>query len=94
MVLAVLLGIPAFGFARDAKLSALAAFAAGGLPFAVALLAYNPRVFGSPFELSYHHLVDKSLQAMHGTGLAGATKPTLEALWGLSFSLHRGLFAT
>ena len=61
---------------------------------AAALLAYNTRCFGGPFELSYHHLAAKQLQDMHGFGLAGATYPSLEALGGLSFSLHRGLFTT
>jgi hypothetical protein len=64
------------------------------VPFAALLLAYNKRAFGSPFELSYHHLVDPALQVLHGAGLAGATKPTLAAFHGLLFSAHRGLFAT
>lgn len=94
VVLSALLSIPALRFGlRRAPLPA-AAFALGALPCAALLLFYNKRAFGSPFELSYHHLVEPSLQALHGTGLAGATKPTLKAFGGLLFSTHRGLFAS
>jgi hypothetical protein len=94
VVLSVLLVVPALGFRWRRALGQGALFVSGALPFAALLLFYNKRAFGSPFELSYHHLVDPSLQALHGSGLAGATKPTLAAFLGLSFSAHRGLFST
>jgi hypothetical protein len=94
VVLSALLFIPACNFGLRRLFGHAAAFALGALPFAALLLLYNKRAFGSPFELSYHHLVDPSLQALHGAGLAGATKPTLAAFSGLLFSAHRGLFAT
>jgi hypothetical protein len=72
----------------------LAAYGLGALPFAVALLAYNARAFGGPFELSYEHLVGSSLQELHGFGLAGATRPTLEVLHAMLTSDHRGLLTT
>ncbi len=94
VVLSALLALPALRLGPRRALLPAAGFALGALPFAASLLLYNKRAFGSPFELSYHHLVDPSLQALHGAGLAGATKPTLEAFRGLLFSAHRGLFAT
>lgn len=94
VVLSALLALPALRLGLRRALLPAAGFALGALPFAAALLLYNKRAFGAPFELSYHHLVDPSLQALHGAGLAGATKPTLEAFRGLLFSEHRGLFAT
>ena len=84
-----------FAFApRAQRLPGLAAYTLGGLPFAVALLVYNQHAFGGPFELSYHHLVGKQLQELHGFGLAGATVPTWQAFSGLLFSEHRGLVTT
>ncbi len=72
-----------FAFApRALRLPGLAAYTLGGLPFAVALLVYNQHAFGGPFELSYHHLVGKQLQELHGFGLAGATVPTWQAFSG------------
>lgn len=94
VVLSVLLVLPAASFGLRRALGQAALFVLGALPFAALLLFYNKRAFGSPFELSYHHLVDPSLQALHGSGLAGATKPTLAAFNGLLFSPHRGLFTT
>lgn len=94
VVLSALLIIPACSFGLRRALGHALVFGLGALPFAAMLLFYNKRAFGSPFELSYHHLVDPSLQALHGSGLAGATKPTLEAFNGLLFSPHRGLFAS
>jgi hypothetical protein len=94
VVLSVLLILPAAGFGLRRAPGHALAFVVGALPCAALLLFYNQRAFGSPFELSYHHLVDPSLQALHGAGLAGATKPTLAAFDGLLFSAHRGLFST
>jgi hypothetical protein len=94
IVLAALLGLPIlFGPRRRIAPGALA-YAAGGLPFAAALLWYDARAFGGPFELSYQHLVGSSLQELHGFGLAGATVPTLQALQAMATSHHRGLLIT
>jgi hypothetical protein len=94
VVLSVLLILPVASFGLRRALGLALAFVLGALPCAALLLFYNQRAFGSAFELSYHHLVDPSLQALHGAGLAGATKPTLAAFNGLLFSAHRGLFST
>ncbi len=72
----------------------LALFCAGAHPFAAALLAYNAAAFGGPFQLSYHFLVDKKLQELHGKGIGGVTVPQAAYAWGALFSLHRGIFST
>lgn len=92
--MAALLGLPLLGLRGSARLRALLAFVLGALPFALLLLFYNAVAFGGPFELSYHHLSGSQLTALHGHGLAGATRPTAEAMLGLSFSSARGLVPT
>lgn len=72
---------------RDRK-SALR-FALGGLPFGLALAAYQYACFGSPFLTSLEtsqNFTEKGL-------LFGVFRlPSMEALWGLTFSEYRGLF--
>jgi len=67
-------------------------FFAGAAVFVALLLYYNWSAFGGPFELSYHHL-SKSMQQRHGFGIAGVGLPQLDALVGILFSLHRGIFS-
>jgi hypothetical protein len=94
VVLSVLLVLPALRLGPRRMFAYGSAFVLGAAPFAAMLLLYNKQAFGSPFELSYHHLADPTLRAAHGTGLAGATKPTLAAFQGLMFAPRYGLFAT
>ncbi len=70
------------------------AFAVAAAPFAVALLAYQDAAFGGPFELSYEHLANASVQARHARGIAGVGAPTKLAVLGTLLSPHRGLIAT
>ncbi|MET0340679.1 MAG: hypothetical protein ABW252_06740 [Polyangiales bacterium] len=91
--IAVLLALPVLLHARDRALTTLA-YAAGGLPAALALLAYNKAAFGGVLELSYQHLVGEALQQIHAGGVAGATLPSRTAVEGLLFSAHRGLLVT
>jgi hypothetical protein len=94
IVLAVVLAVPIL-FARPRRiLPYLAAYGLGAIPFAAALLGYNASAFGGPFELSYQHLVAKSLQELHGFGLAGATSPSIDVLHAMLTSDHRGLLTT
>ncbi len=69
-------------------------FAAGAVPFALGLLAYHDAAFGGPFELSYQHLANASVQAQHERGIAGVGAPTKIAVLGSLLSPHRGLLAT
>jgi len=79
---------------RERRVEAVLAYLMGSVPCALALLLYNKSAFGGPLQLSYQHLVGANLQSLHGTGLAGATWPTREAVLGLLFSAHRGIITT
>lgn len=72
----------------------LPALVAGAAPFALVLFAYNDAAFGGPFQLSYHHLSNPTLQEIHNQGIAGVTSPKWEYFSGSMFSMHRGLFTT
>ena len=62
----------------------------GGLPFALILGWYNATAFGSPFSSSYRYL--GRFPEISNTGFLGFSRPSLEALWGVTFSPYRGLF--
>jgi hypothetical protein len=62
----------------------------GGLPFALILGWYNVSAFGSPFSSSYRYL--GRFPEISNTGFLGFSRPSLEALWGVTFSPYRGLF--
>ncbi|HET6334239.1 MAG TPA: hypothetical protein VFG30_13545 [Polyangiales bacterium] len=94
IVLGAVLTIPILLSGRRRILPNLALYALGAVPFAVALLVYNARAFGSPFALSYQHLVGQSLQDLHGFGLAGTTRPSLDVLRQMLTSVNRGLVTT
>lgn len=74
------------GASRGAALRLMA----GGLPFAVALGAYNAACFGSPFATGYRYLGRFPEISRYGVG--GFGLPRLEALLGLTLSPYRGLF--
>ena len=61
-----------------------------GLPLALILGWYNATAFGSPFASSYRFL--GRFPEISGTGFLGFSQPSLEALWGITFSPYRGLF--
>ena len=54
--------------------------------------AYNTTIFGTPFTLGYQYTANPYWSAILSTGFLSANVPTLEALWGLTFSPFRGLF--
>jgi hypothetical protein len=64
----------------------------GGLAPLAILGLYNAAIFGSPFSLTYQYVADPRLNTLVNTGFLSANLPTLEALWGLTFSPYRGLF--
>ena len=62
-------------------------FGLGVLPSLIIILIYNYNFTGSPFEMLYkYHTFDQ-----HNTNY-GFTLPSLESIWGLSFSWYRGVF--
>lgn len=68
---------------------ALAAILAG-LPPLMMLGLYNAAIFGTPFKLGYEY---STLWAeTHRVGFLSLSFPTLEALWGITFSSYRGLY--
>ena len=73
---------------RDRRRALLTLAAGGALPI-LALAAYHAAHFGGPFTTAYAF----STQPHRGAGaFMGMGWPRPEALWGLSFSPHRGLF--
>lgn len=62
----------------------------GGAIFAFVLLLYNDLVFGGPFEFGYKY--SELWTNQHNTGFMSLSLPSLEALWGITFSEFRGLF--
>jgi hypothetical protein len=64
--------------------------AAGALPFAAGLAAYNDACFGSPFATGYAYL--GRFPEISEYGIGGFGPPRLEALVGLTLSPFRGLF--
>ncbi|HEV7767329.1 MAG TPA: hypothetical protein VGQ76_20170, partial [Thermoanaerobaculia bacterium] len=65
-------------------------FVAGGVPFAIALAAYQLAAFGSPFRTSIATMNPAFIE--RGALLGIFHLPRLDALWGITFSPYRGLF--
>jgi hypothetical protein len=59
----------------------------GALPFIICIMIYNYIFSGSPFTMLYKFNYDQRLFTDYGF-----SHPTLESLWGLTFSDFRGLF--
>jgi hypothetical protein len=57
---------------------------------ALGLMAYNNAIFGGPFQLGYGFSEDWTVQ--HHTGFMSLTYPHPAAIWGITFSVFRGLF--
>jgi hypothetical protein len=51
---------------------------------------YNTTIFGGPLELGYSR--SELWTDQHHTGFMSLTMPTLDAVWGITFSPFRGLF--
>jgi hypothetical protein len=56
------------------------------------ILGYNQLIFGTPWDVTYRHMTHSFHAAKHAEGLVGMGLPKLEALHGLLFSRHHGLF--
>ncbi len=54
--------------------------------------AYNAAIFGTPFAVGYQYTANPYWSSILSTGFLSAGMPTLEAIWGLTFSPFRGLF--
>jgi hypothetical protein len=62
----------------------------GGTPLTLAMVLYNYVCFGTPLPVGY--LYSPNYTAWHHTGLVSLTYPTLDRVWGITFSPYRGLF--
>lgn len=80
--------------AKRDRLSGIAYFVLGGLPFAVLLLIYNYSLFGSPLSMSYAHESFPEWAEVAGQGVFGIGLPSISNVFLLLFSPLRGLIFT
>ena len=57
---------------------------------AIGLMVYNTAIFGGPFKLGYAQ--STLWQGQHSQGFMSLTYPHLDAAWGITFGVFRGLF--
>lgn len=62
---------------------------AGAPPLAL-MMAYNYAIFGTVLPVGYKY--SELWQAEHQSGFMSLAGPNREALWGITFGVHRGLF--
>lgn len=53
-------------------------------------VVYTTSIYGSPFAIGYGHV--DTFKSVQSVGVLGVHLPSLEALWGITFSPYRGLF--
>lgn len=83
------LGLYAIYAVRDWR--RLLCLAAGGVIPLMLLAAYDMAIYGTPWPAGYQY--SELWQEQVHTGFMTLTFPTLERLWGITFSPYRGLFA-
>jgi hypothetical protein len=66
--------------------------AVGSFLGAMPALLYHQLAFGAPWLTGYALKAHGDFQAIHGQGFFGVSAPTLEGLWGVLFSVRRGIF--
>jgi hypothetical protein len=62
----------------------------GALPFILILAAYHQLIFHTPLPVSYSYSIWGS--SVHNRGILGFVLPTLQSLYGVTFSSFRGVF--
>jgi hypothetical protein len=62
----------------------------GGLPTLAILAVYDLATFGTFLPVGYMH--SELWEDVHNVGFLSLTYPHLDALWGITFGVHRGLF--
>ncbi|MGQ9894992.1 MAG: hypothetical protein ACUVSY_14420 [Roseiflexus sp.] len=61
-----------------------------GIPPLALMMAYNYAIFGTVLPVGYKY--SELWQAEHQSGFMSLAGPNREALWGITFGVHRGLF--
>jgi 4-amino-4-deoxy-L-arabinose transferase-like glycosyltransferase len=79
-----------YAFWQRRQLAPIFWLATGGLVVAAGWMWYNVTIFGGPLELGYSR--SELWADQHHTGFMSLTTPTLDAVWGITFSPFRGLF--
>jgi hypothetical protein len=64
--------------------------ALAGIPPLALMMAYNFAIFGTVLPVGYKY--SELWQAEHQSGFMSLAGPNREALWGITFGIHRGLF--
>jgi len=64
--------------------------ALAGIPPLALMMAYNYAIFGTVLPVGYKY--SELWQAEHQSGFMSLAGPNREALWGITFGVHRGLF--
>jgi hypothetical protein len=77
---------------KEKSLPSLGWFILGAAIPAVLLLSYNYLMTGSLFKVGYFSVAGAEFRHQMDKGVAGVTYPKLSALWGITFSVYRGLF--
>jgi hypothetical protein len=75
-----------------ARFRAFLDIALGGALPVLFVAGYHTHVFGAPWRTGYSFETQPEFVAGHSAGLMGIRLPRLEGLFGLTFSLRRGLF--
>lgn len=71
---------------------ALILFSLGIGVFVVILLGYNYAIFGTPFDVTYHHMADDVHSRELSGGIFGFSLPSLSVLYKILLGSERGLF--
>ena len=90
VLIAALIGLYAIWITR--RVPPIILIAVGGLIPIGLWGAYNTAIFGAPFTLGYQYTASPQWSAILAQGFLSATRPTADAIWGLTFSPFRGLF--
>lgn len=90
VLIAAFIGLYAIWITR--RVPSIILIAVGGLIPIGLWGAYNTAIFGTPFALGYEYTANPYWSAILSSGFLSANVPTLETLWGLTFSPFRGLF--
>ncbi len=78
-------------FLKKSKASILS-FIAGSIPIALGVALYHQICFGGILQTGYQYKFLEHHAQMHSEGFFGITVPSAAALWGITFSVEKGLF--